>query len=253
MKKVLPVILFFLACGSFYSQVHDSLKVEQEILYDEAQGLVPLEFDAEKIAGYRDQKEFEYLESVENDSWWTRFKRWVSSKYHEFLNWLFGDYDPGTALSFFINILPFILLLILSGLIIWLFSRLNPGAKILSSPKESEVFLSEEEDLVRHEDLAALISIAVKEGSYRLAVRYYYLNELRKLDELHHITYEYQKTNKDYFDEIKNKGIRKHFSEITKLYEFIWYGSFAVSESDYRYIEKGFLRMEQVLNSKSHE
>ena len=130
---------------------------------------------------------------------------------------------------------------------------MNPGGRILQKPKTSEVFLTEEEELVKSQDLPALIKEAVINGEFRLAVRYYYLNELRKLDELHLIDYEYQKTNKDYSEEIKDEDIRKHFYEITKLYEFIWYGSFQVSETDYRLVEKGFLRMEKVLNSVGYE
>ena len=94
---------------------------------------------------------------------------------------------------------------------------------------------------------------AIKNAQFRLAVRYYYLNELRKLDELNIISYEYQKTNRDYYEEIKDEKIRQHFFEITKLYEFIWYGSFKVSEKDFWLAEKGFKRMENLLNTMSYE
>lgn len=253
MKKGILIILLFLFFGNFYPQEKDSVSEMKEIKYDDAGDLSPITFDRTQIESYRAEKEFDYINAQEKDNWWTRFKKWINAKYNQFLNWLFGEYQANSILAFFIKILPFLLLLILIGLIVWLFSRLNPGARILEQQKTSEVFLTEEEELVKNEDLQGLMKEAVKNGQFRLAVRYYYLNELRKLDELELIQYEYQKTNRDYSNEIKDEKIRKQFSDITFLYEFIWYGSFQVSESDFRLAEKGFIRMEETLNSVSRE
>ncbi len=253
MKNFILIIFFCFFSGNFYPQETDSISEIKEIRYDESSDLTPLKFDSEKIEEFKSQKEFDYIHKVENESWWSRFKKWVNAKYNQFMNWLFGDYEPNSLLAFFINILPFILLLVLLGMVAWLFSRLNPGGRYLQQPKTSEVFLTEEEELLKKEDLPSLIKKAVKKGKFRLAVRYYYLNELRKLDELQLINYEFQKTNKDYSEEIDDKEIRRQFYEISKLYEFIWYGSFEVSEDDYRRVEKNFLRMEQTLNSLGHE
>ena len=253
MKNRILILFLILSCGNIHPQQSDSLAEKAEIKYDETAGLTPLKFDEEKISAFKKQKDFEYINEVKNESWWTRFKKWINAKYYELINWLFGDYQPNSILAFFIAIIPWLLLLLFLGLVVWLFSRLNPGGLILQKPKQSEVFITEEEELVKSEDLPALIKEAIQNGQFRLAVRYYYLNELRKLDALHLINYEYQKTNKDYSDEIEDEGIRRHFSEITKLYEFIWYGSFQVSEMDFRLVEKGFLRMDQVLNSVNYE
>ena len=231
----------------------DSIAEKKELVYDTGRPLVAPEFNRQQIENYKSQEEFDYIDAGEKETWWTRFKKWINAKYNQLLEWLFGEYKPGSILAFFIEILPFLLLLIFLGLVAWLFTRLNPGGRILSEPKQSEVFLSEEEELVKNEDLPELIRNAVKNGQFRLAVRYYYLNELRKLDQLNLIDYAFQKTNRDYSTEIENENLRKHFLEISKLYEFIWYGSFAVSERDYRLVEKGFLRMEEVLKSSSYE
>jgi len=253
LKKSFLIILLFLSFGSIFPQESDSLIQVREIKYDKTANLSPVDFNDKQIEEYRSQKEFNYINTAEKDNWWVRFKRWINAKYHQFINWLFGEYKANSILAFIIAVIPFVLIFVLLGLIAWLFSRLNPGGRMLQQPKTSEVFLSEEEDLVKNEDLSALIKEAIKNGQFRLAVRYYYLYELRKLDELELIYYEYQKTNRDYSEEIKNKNIRKQFSEITKLHEFIWYGSFQVSESDFRLAEKGFIRMEDSLKSLSHE
>ncbi|MCH4822827.1 DUF4129 domain-containing protein [Gramella lutea] len=253
MKKFILILLTCFFFGNVFPQEKDSIIEKKEISYDQSSGLSPIEFDQEKIEAYKTQKEFDYLQNTENESWWTRFKKWLNAKYQQFMNWLFGDYEPNSVLALIISIVPFILLLVLLGLVAWLFSRLNPGGRMLQQPKTSDVFLTEEEELVKKEDLPKLIKKAVNNGEFRLAVRYYYLDELRKLDELRLIDYKFQKTNKDYSEEIEDYVIGKHFYEISKLYEFIWYGSFQVSEADYRKIEKNFQSMDNSLNSFGHE
>lgn len=253
MKKRFLLILLFFCFGIVYPQENDSLKEVKQLKYDETSSLVPVKLNSKKIENYKSQEEFNYLTTAEKDNWWTRFKKWLNTKYNAFINWLFGDYKANSILAAIIGVLPILLILALLGLIAWLFSRLNPGGKILQKPRTSEVFLSEEEELIKNEDLAALIKEAVKNGQFRLAIRYYYLQELRKLDELELINYEYQKTNKDYSEEIKNSEIKQQFSTISKFYEFIWYGSFKVTESDFRLAEKGFIRMTDALKKLSHE
>ncbi|SDR89083.1 DUF4129 domain-containing protein [Gramella sp. MAR_2010_147] len=253
MKKRFLIILLFLSFGTFYPQDADSLTEIREIQYDKISKQSPVDLDEKKIEEYQSEKEFSYINTVEKDTWWTRFKKWINAKYNQVINWLFGDYKANGIMAAIIAVIPILLILTLLGLVAWLFSRLNPGGKILQKPKTSEVFLSEEEELVKNEDLPALMKEAIQKGQFRLAVRYYYLQELRKLDELELIHYEYQKTNRDYSNEIKNPIIKAQFSNITKLYEFIWYGSFQVSESDFRLAEKGFIRMEDSLKNLSHE
>lgn len=253
MKLRILLIILFLTFGNFYPQEKDSLPEVAEIKYDEETGLSPVEFDQKRIEDYRSQEEFDYINALEKDNWWTRFKKWLNAKYNQIIAWLFGDYKAGSFLAVIIKILPYLLIFIFLGLIVWLFSRLNPGSHMLRSQKQNEVFLSEEEELVKNEDLLALGKVAVNKGEFRLAVRYYYLNALKKLDELRIIDYQFQKTNKEYREEIDNSRIKKEFSEITNLYEFIWYGNFNVSESDFKLAEKGFSRMNETLKSAGNE
>ena len=253
MKKVLFIVLLLITCGSLPAQDADSISESRKIQYDLDSDLEPVAFDREKIEEYRSQPEYSYIEADEKESWWSRFKKWLNAKYNQFISWLFGEYQPNSLLAFFISIIPYLLLLLLLGLIAWLFSRLNPGKQVLRTQRPSEVFISEEEELVKGEDLPALISKAIGNKQYRLAVRYHYLNSLRKLDEKHLIAYAFQKTNKDYLEEIKNEALKRQFSEISKLYEFIWYGSFEVTEPDFHLAEKGFSRMDRHLKQEAYE
>ena len=252
MKLLLP-LFFIIFFGNNLPQQADSIPEPLEIRIDPSEGLKPVEFEEDKVRDYRNQKEFDYADAQEKDNWWTRFKKWLNAQYNRFLNWIFGEYEPNGFLAMLIAVIPFIIIVGLLIFIVWLFSRLDPGGRMLKQNSRNEVYLSAEEELVKNEDLDALLKNAVAAGDFRLAIRYYYLKELRRLDRLKYIEYQFQKTNKEYLLEIDKKQVKEKFAEITKIYEFIWYGSFKVSENDYRLAEKNFLRMENALNAESHE
>lgn len=248
----LVLFLVLLSWGNLFSQQIDTVPALKEIKYDRVANRQPVLFNTREIDSLKHAEEFNYIDTKEQDSWWVRFKRWVSAKFRQFMEWLFGDYKANAVLQFFIKILPYLLLGILLGLIIWLFARLNPAGRALEAPRQSKVLLNEEEELVKNKDISGLIEQAIKNGDFRLAVRYYYLRELQNLDKKGAIAYEFQKTNQDYLEELNKDALKSQFSVITMIYEFIWYGSFEVSEKDFRLAQQGFSKMDQELKALSN-
>ncbi|AVR46094.1 DUF4129 domain-containing protein [Christiangramia fulva] len=248
MRNFLYISILFLFFLDAHSQEKDSL-APAEIRIDKTENLSPVSFNQEKLKEIKKDNAFNYLNAREKENWWTRFKSWVNAKWNQFLGWLFGEYSPGSFMSVLFEILPYLLLLCFFALVIWLFSRLNPGRKMMQTSEKNEVFLSKEEELVKSKDLPSLLKEAVKAGNFRLAVRYYFLNELRKMDNLGIINYEFQKTNHDYFKEIEDPALNAEFVLITRFYEFIWYGSFKVTEKDFRIAEKEFQKIDRTLQT----
>src|SRR5690606_7261386 len=66
-------------------------------------------------------------------------------------------------------------------------------------------------------DLDALISDAIQQKNYRLAIRYQYLKTLKTLSKHQIIEWHYEKTNKDYENEIKALKIRLLFKDVSYL------------------------------------
>ena len=252
-RFISAILLCFLCFGNVFPQAEGTTDSIAEIKYDRTEDLDPVSFNKAEIETYKSQEEFEYLNTVQNDSWWTRFKRYINLKYEQFINWLFGDYTPGGFLQFIIMIIPYLILVIVLGFVFWLITRLDPGSSLLNSPAEPGVFLSEEEEIIQSKDIRQLIEEAIANKQYRLAVRYYYLLNLKRLDETGIIAYQFQKTNEDYAAEIKKESIKQQFRKITRLYDFIWYGDFKVSETEFRLAEKGFLQMNSVLEKSANE
>lgn len=252
MQQILYFIfIYVISFGTFGFQ--DSIAVEVNLKYDTNTVLQPVDFNQEKIEDYKTQKEFNYLEEIENDSWWIRFKRWLNMQYQRLIDWLFGDYNAHTLVVIFLEILPYLILGVVIGLIVWIFIRLNPGPSLLAEPMDPEVHFNEEEKIVRSQDIPSLIEEAVKKGDYRLAIRYYYLQLLKILNEKGLINYEFQKTDAEYLSEIENDNFKRPLKQVMRIYDFIWYGGFNVSEKDFAVAQNTFQDLESSLSKLPNE
>ncbi|MAC65890.1 MAG: DUF4129 domain-containing protein [Flavobacteriaceae bacterium] len=224
-----------------------------KIRYDTTNNLTPVEFKEHRIEEYKQDKDFNYLEEKQQKTWWQEFKEWINQKYQQFLRWLFGDYDAGSIFGFIIKLVPYILLIGVICLIIWLFTRMNPGKNILQQPQTAKVHLDDEEEIIQNADIPSLINTAIENGQYRMAVRYYYLQALKELDLKNFIEFEAQKTNNDYISEITNEQLNRLFRKGTRVYNFIWYGDFQVSKEDFLLAEKGFSELNSTIKNTKNE
>lgn len=249
MRFALFLLLNFLVFPGMLSAQNDSLPEVREINYDQGQ-VLPVEFDEAQLEAYKRDTDFNY-EKIEEENWWTRFKKWVGKIWNQFWHWLLGGREVNGFFAFLIRILPYLIVAGVLGFVIWLFIKLNPAAGTLKATQKASVNLSEEEKIIAREDIGALIKKAVKEKNYRLAVRYYYLLLLKKLRDLELINYQSQKTNEEYSGEIKQLALKEQFQKITHLYDFIWYGDFPVSELDFKKAETEFDKIQTLVNSKT--
>lgn len=235
------VLFGFILLCSIAVKAQDSLSLEEkQVQYDTTTNLNPLDFNADKIADLKKDPSFDYLKTVENDSWWTRAKRWINTRYQQFTNWLFGDYKAYEFVAVLLKILPYLILAGFIGLMTWLFIRLIPVRSLFEEQETPQVFLNDEENIVRSENIGELIEDAINDGDYRLAVRYYYLQLLRQLNQKKLINYEFQKTNSEYLNEIKADRLRGQLKKVMRIYDFIWYGSFSLSEPDFHLAQRNF-------------
>ena len=83
---------------------------------------------------------------------------------------------------------------------------------------------------------------AVRNGNYRLAVRYLYLQALHRLSERKFIEINSNKTNYEYVNEIRKHKFANEFASLTLQYEYVWYGEYPLDEKLFKQIEEGFLQ-----------
>ncbi|MFK7812210.1 MAG: hypothetical protein AB8B59_06925 [Maribacter sp.] len=216
MIRIYFIILFF--CFSFlgFSQEEkDSL----QLAVDTSQELEARSYDKELTEKYSGE-EFDYS-SPEGGAknLLSRFLRWLSNVLED----TFGfNIDPAVF-----KILEVIIYIAMGILAIYLLVRFFSGENLSSlflkkATPIVDINLSEEH--IENIDLDARINEAIAQNDYRLAVRYHYLSALKNLSLKEIITWEYEKTNSDYQNEIAVAELKPLFQEVSYLYDYIWYG-----------------------------
>ncbi len=223
-------------------EAQDSIPISEnrEVVYDLDSQKEVQQFDQDKIQEYRSQDAFNYTEYQEVDNWWTRFKKWVGQLLQRFFRWLSGGEITGFWAGV-LQILPYVVVIGVLFLLGWLFLKVNPKDMLFEKQEPPQIELTEDEDIIQNQDIQQLINQALQSNNYRLAIRYYYLFVLKKLSDLELINWESQKTNTDYIKELGDAKLKDQFRIITRLYDYIWYGSFEVNEKSYQQAEKEFL------------
>lgn len=241
MKK-LVYFLLLLGSISVSASIQDSLDItqNQEIIYDLDSTKKIKKFNTDKIEELRANKDFDYTEYEEPDNIWTQFKNWIGQLWREFLKWVLGvDKITGFWLVL-LKLLPYVIIIGVLFLLGWLFMRVNPKEMLFEKQDTPQIILSEDEDIIQNQNIQDLIEQALKENNYRLAIRYYYLSVLKKLSDTDLIAWESQKTNTDYLRELKDVSLKQKFQNITRLYDFIWYGSFEIDQTSFLQAEQKF-------------
>jgi hypothetical protein len=89
-------------------------------------------------------------------------------------------------------------------------------------------------------DIDSLLNNTIKNGNYRLAVRYLYLQVLSKLAERKLIEINTNKTNYEYVNEVRRHKFANEFASITLQYEYVWYGEYPVDQRLFEQIRGSF-------------
>ncbi|GAB1309372.1 hypothetical protein KH5_20550 [Urechidicola sp. KH5] len=234
MRKYILYIVLFIAIG-VHAQI-DSISVP----VDKNSELTIRQFDNKQFEAYKNDPDFNYTEPESKTGLFNQFTNWLIRVLERLFEWLFGVEEAVGYLASFLRWLPYIILGILILAIVYFFVKLNVKSIENSKREKASVFLSDDEEIIRKQQIEALIKQAVSDSNYRLAVRFYYLLILQKLQEKELIVWQQQKTNADYIHELNSSDLRVKFIDITRLYDFVWYGSFEIDEQDYLNISHKF-------------
>lgn len=246
-KNLLYIFAFLYSFGCISQTTSiDSTEYIQEIQYDKS-SVTPLQFDDKAIAELKEDEAFDYVEFVPPDNIWTRFKNWINEIWNSFIHWILQGNEATGILGFLVKALPYLLIAGVVAFLVWLFLRIDLGGSPLKNTELNKVILSDEQDIIETQDIESLITQALRENNYRLAVRFYYLLILQKLSQKDIIDWQVQKTNAEYVYEIKTESLRKDFTKLTRIYDFIWYGNFDVNETDFLKAEKEFKKITATL------
>ena len=202
------------------------------------------DFGEEYLDAYLAQEEFQYTETQREKTWLDRLKLWINDAWSRFWASIFGAMDLSGFWAAFFQLAPYLLVLVLMMLLVWLAMRY--GGREHDDKKFALTSLNSDEVLLKSDNLKALADDAMRGGDYRLALRYRYLLILQLLIQKDLIVWKSSKTNYDYQRELQGTGFQAPFSEVTRIYNFVWYGHFELDAHTFGELEKAFIHMDQL-------
>lgn len=157
---------------------------------------------------------------------WNWIKRWISEFFKS---------------SAYENFWQYVILAALAGLVIWLLYKAEfLGGLFGRKSEEDPLAYNRLTENIHELNFNSLIEEAVENHNYRLAVRLYYLKTLKQLTDKQLIHWQPTKTNRIYVTELENPQLKPDFERLTSQFEYVWYGEFGVSESEFGLLKEQF-------------
>lgn len=240
MHRLLILSYLFFSWTILFAQ-KDSL-----VRYDTSD-IDPIEFSEEDFETFKQDSAFNYEEVAPENTWWSDIINWFYNILRSFFEWVFGVGNAEGYLAVFLEILPYLLLALFLYLVIRFFVKSNLQGMGKNRKNPNVVSLSEDEHIIKNEDIQQLIEHALADQNYRLAIRYYYLYILQLLSEREMIDWQQQKTNDDYLEELSESALKNEFGKATLLYDYVWYGEFELDQSRYEKAEVVFTSLKNTI------
>lgn len=197
----------------------------------------------ENIKQKYNTEEFNYDEkfSEVNASAWERFWRAVGQFFEQLFN--FGNAEKTlSGLEILMRIIAVLIILFVVYMIVKIIIN-KEGGWIFSASAKKIIITQNTEENIHSIDFKVIINKALHDKNYRLAVRYYYMWLLKSLTDKGEIEWDIEKTNRDYYKEIKSESLKQDFQFLSYVYEYSWYGEFEISDADFSKTETAFLKL----------
>lgn len=194
-------------------------------------------FDAERIAAYRNNPDLQYDRELQRDpSPWERFKEWIA-------RWLQGMLGETVSALFSRNVV----LILCIVLLIFALVVLGRGGirRVLQGGPAKQVNVLPGTEDIRELDLPGMIDEAERNGDLRRAIRLHYLLVLRKLVDRGILRWSPDLTDRDYVEQISDTGLKKRFSGIASVFQWVWYGDSPLTPERYELLRLPFIEFEQ--------
>lgn len=191
----------------------------------------PKKFKENFSSKYKD-KEFDYSTSKPHESFGEKLMRKIS----KILQKIFGTSVFNTS-SDITWVIVRLLGILLVGFLLYFIIKyvLNKNGGFFFGKKNKKVIISEQElhENIHEINFPASIAKFENSGDYRSAVRYQFLFILKKLSDKKIISWNPEKTNKDYITELKSPHLKNEFSNLAYIFDYVWYGEFNIDEQNY--------------------
>lgn len=100
--------------------------------------------------------------------------------------------------------------------------------------------LEEAAENIHESDLERFLRESLAQGDHKTAIRVYYLILIRELSDHDLIRWKKDKTNREYLVEMRPHPLYRPFFDLTRIFEYVWYGDLNLQEKDFRGIQPQF-------------
>jgi uncharacterized protein DUF4129 len=183
------------------------------------------------IQGLKGRKEFSY---ANDPSFWK-----PEPKVEKTSSKGFWDYFYDFFSSDGVRMIAYFLLIAFFAYVIYRIIVVNKLYLFYNSKKAKTVAAGEASD-IQDINLDEKIQQALAAKDHRMAVRYMYLKALKLLNERQWIRYHADGTNYEYVNQMSGRKQASEFSYLTRIYDYVWYGEFAVTQEQFDIVYKNF-------------
>lgn len=177
-------------------------------------------FDENRLEHLRSLESYNYIQSAAEPS-----KSTISKLLESFFSFLFSTSGV---------VLMVLVLLIIIGLVYRSSIKSRKGSKVV----ETEISIVHSDSSINSQkQLLELANKAVKNGDFKLAIRYQFVWTLKELDAQKLIKFHSEKTNLQYFRELP-KDLQPIFFHLHRIFDFTWYGDYPSDKSLYDKVQE---------------
>lgn len=201
---------------------------------DSASAINVQRINKKRLNRYLHDKEFQYDKAnLPGISAWDRFWNWIYSSLFK------NAFDsPGSGSFFYYLFLA--LGVIFLVFIFFRITGLNLVSILRGNAQTVTIPYTESLENIHQIDFEDEIEKALSNKNYRLAVRLLYLSTLKYLDGAGLITWQIEKTNSAYVNELKEPQKKHVFNLLTVQFEYVWYGDFPIDDNTFKNIQSVF-------------
>lgn len=152
--------------------------------------------------------------------------------------------------NWMINLLVYGIALFAVGMILWSLFKVKIREIFMKEAEPLEISFTEKEVNIVETNFEVLIQKALQQSDFRGAVRLLYMEALKTLTQNNWIQWKANKTNHEYLMELYNSPFRKSFIELTRSFEYIFYGDFPVNAEVYQNIAGTFKEFQTKVTKK---
>ena len=205
--------------------------------------------DTAQLHQWQANSDFDYNEKKMklNTHLWERLLAWISEK----IGKVFQPFAPVTNSKTFWDVIGYGIVAIALGLVVSKLVGADLSRLFFRRSKKNKIAYDAVEEDINAIDFGAELNQAIAQHDYRKSVRLYYLQTLKVLADRQHINWQRYKTNRHYWHELRNTNLQQPFNQLTRLFDYIWYGEFQIDDQHFRQAQQAFQTFEQTITRKA--